>query len=258
MKYIVQFSGGVGSWAAAKRIAQRHGTENMVLLFADTLIEDPDLYRFLNEAAANIGVPITRLADGRTPWQLFRDERFLGNTRVDLCSRVLKRELLNGWVKDNCDPGDTTMVFGIDWSEEHRIARTRERLAPWLVEAPMCEAPYLLKPQMLELLKAEGIEPPRLYGLGFPHNNCGGFCVKAGQAHFKRLLEVMPEQYAYHEGQEAEFQEFIGKPVTILKDRRGGETKPISLREFRERLEAGQTGQLDLFDWGGCGCALSA
>lgn len=258
MKYVVQFSGGVGSWAAAKRIAQLHGTDDLILLFADTLIEDEDLYRFVQEAVANVGGTFIRLADGRTPWELFKDARFMGNTRVDLCSRVLKRELLNGWVKDNCDPEDTTLVFGIDWTEEHRIERTRERLAPWKVVAPMCEAPYMTKQEMLGLLAAEGIEPPRLYKLGFPHNNCGGFCVKAGQAQFKKLLDVMPERYAEHEAKEEEFRAFIGKDVSILKDRRGGETRPITLKEFRERIEAQDVGQLDLFEWGGCGCALPA
>jgi hypothetical protein len=48
------FSGGVGSWAAAKRVAEAHGTEGMVLLFADTLVEDADTYRFLVEAATNV------------------------------------------------------------------------------------------------------------------------------------------------------------------------------------------------------------
>lgn len=34
--HVVMFSGGAGSWATAKRVAERHGTEGLVLLFADT------------------------------------------------------------------------------------------------------------------------------------------------------------------------------------------------------------------------------
>jgi hypothetical protein len=93
------FSSGAGSWAAAKRVAEQHGTEGLVLLFADTLIEDEDNYRFLDEAAANIGVQPTTVAEGRDPWQVFFDVRFLGNTRIDPCSRVLKRELLRAWLE---------------------------------------------------------------------------------------------------------------------------------------------------------------
>jgi hypothetical protein len=61
MKHVVMFSGGIGSWGAAKRVAASHGTECMTLLFADTKIEDPDLYRFLTDAAANIGAPLRLL-----------------------------------------------------------------------------------------------------------------------------------------------------------------------------------------------------
>ena len=56
MKHVVMFSGGAGSWAAAKRVAERHGTADLTLLFTDTLMEDEDLYRFLHEAAAAVFV----------------------------------------------------------------------------------------------------------------------------------------------------------------------------------------------------------
>jgi 3'-phosphoadenosine 5'-phosphosulfate sulfotransferase (PAPS reductase)/FAD synthetase len=55
MRHVVFFSGGVGSWAAGKRIAAQYGTDGLTLLFTDTRIEDPDLYRFLDDAAANVG-----------------------------------------------------------------------------------------------------------------------------------------------------------------------------------------------------------
>src|SRR5689334_14206991 len=51
---VVMFSGGAGSWGAAKRTVERYGAENTRLLFTDTLIEDEDLYRFLIEGSANV------------------------------------------------------------------------------------------------------------------------------------------------------------------------------------------------------------
>ena len=253
MQHVVMFSGGVGSWAAAKRVAEKHGTDNLILLFADTLIEDEDLYRFLDEAAANVGGRLVKVAEGRDPWQVFFDVRFLGNSRVDPCSRILKREFLRRWLDEHCDPASTTVYLGIDWTEAHRFERAQRYWVPWRVEAPLCEPPYLLKDDMLAALRAEGIRPPRLYELGFSHNNCGGFCVKAGQAHFALLYRTMPERYLYHERREQELRDFLGKNVAILVDRRGGGARPMTLREFRERLEANDK-QLDLFEWGGCGC----
>ncbi len=255
MKHVVSFSGGVGSWAAAKRVAERFGTADLTLLFADTLIEDEDLYRFLDDAAANIGVPVTRIAEGRTPWQVFHDERFLGNSRLAECSRILKGEFLDAWRATHLDPADTINYVGIDWTERHRLARLQIRRAPWRYEAPMCDPPYLTKVMMLDWLKAEGIKPPRLYALGFSHNNCGGFCVKAGIGHFTRLLATMPERYADHENKEEEMRQYLGRDdIAILKDRTGGQTKSMTLRVLRERVEAGA--QIDMFDAGGCGCAI--
>src|SRR5690606_21573486 len=60
-------------------------------------------------------------------------------------------------------------------------------------------------------------------------------------------------RYLYHERREQELRDFLGKDVAILLDRRGGGARPMTLREFRERLEADDK-QLDLNEWGGCGC----
>lgn len=254
MHAVVQFSGGVGSWAAAKRVVEQDGFDDVTLLFADTLIEDEDLYRFLDDAAADIGVPITRIADGRTPWEVFEDVRYLGNTRVDPCSKILKRDPLRKWIEDNCDPQETVVVLGIDWTEIHRLERAAPRWHPWTLWAPLCDELDTDKESLLAELREAGIRPPRLYEMGFPHNNCGGFCVKAGQAQFKKLYEEMPDRYVEHELQEQRLQSILGKNVTILRDRRGGETKRLSLRDFRIRLE--EKGEVDPYDWGGCGCAL--
>lgn len=256
MQHVVSFSGGVGSWMAAKRVAERHGTGNLTLLFADTLIEDEDLYRFIDEAARDVGGRFVRIAEGRTPWQVFRDVRFIGNNRVDPCSKILKRDLLDRYISEHFDPNDTTIYVGIDWSEEHRFTRLKPRKAAagWRYEAPLCEAPYLTKKQMFEALRQAGIKPPRLYEMGFPHNNCGGFCVKAGQGAFALLLEHMPQRYAEHEAEERALRQVLGGKVSILRDRRGGTTKPMTLADFRRRLESGE--KADKFDLGGCGCAI--
>lgn len=262
MKHVVMFSGGIGSWAASKRVAAQHGTDDLTLLFTDTLIEDEDLYRFLADAAANIGVPLTTIKDGRDPWQVFHDERRMGSTQADPCSKILKRELADRWLAQNCDPSETAVYVGIDWSEIHRFEgsakgkglKARKAEQGWTYLAPMIEPPFLDKSDMLRWAESEGLKAPRLYGMGFDHNNCGGFCVKAGQGSFAVLLREMPKRYAYHEAREEEFRQFIGKDVSILRDRTGGTAKPLTLRQLRERIQAGC--QVDMFDRGGCGCFL--
>jgi 3'-phosphoadenosine 5'-phosphosulfate sulfotransferase (PAPS reductase)/FAD synthetase len=258
-RHVVTFSGGVGSWAAAKRVVAQYGCEDVTLLFTDTRMEDEDLYRFFAEAAANVGpVQVVWLADGRTPWDVFFTKRFLGNSQVDPCSQVLKREPAARWLDENCDPANTIVYVGIDWSEAHRYERLRDRRVAegWTYRAPLCEPPYLTKSDVFAWLKREGIQRPRLYDLGFEHNNCGGFCIKAGHGHFKRLLDTMPDRYRFHEQREQDIRVYLNADVSILSDRSGdGLKKPLTLQAFRERIEAGDA-QIDLFDLGGCGCFI--
>lgn len=253
--HVVMFSGGVGSWATARRVAERHGTERLTLLFADTLMEDEDTYRFLRAAAANVGGNFVQLADGRDIWQVFRDVRFLGNSRIDPCSRVLKRELMRKWVDANCDPATTTVYVGIDWTEQHRARRYSQYWEPYQVECPLTEPPLIDKADMLAQAEAEGLPRQRLYDMGFAHANCGGGCVKAGQAQFELLLRTMPDRYAWWERNEEQLRADLGADVAILTDRTGGTRRPLTLREFRHRLEQ-QPSLFDADEWGACSCLM--
>lgn len=276
---LVSASGGTGSWATANRVKVLRGSsESIRLVFSDTLIEDGDLYRFLVASSADIfdvDLPagwdaspsredclalarahlpgLTWLIEGRDVWQVFHDKRYLGNSRIDPCSRILKRELIRGWIEATYAPEDVVVHLGIDWTESHRFERAEPQWAPYRVTAPLCAAPYLEKADIHADLERRGIAVPRLYAMGFPHNNCGGFCVKAGQGAFKLLLEQLPARYAEHERREEELRAYLGKDVAIMKDRRGGGMRPLTMREFRERLEA-EAIEVDELDLGGCGC----
>jgi len=182
---------------------------------------------------------------------VFKDVRMLGNSRLDPCSRILKREMATKWVKKNYpDPKDVVLYIGMDWTEEHRYLRSKRFWQPYEVQATLLEKPYLMKDDMIAWLNDEGIDEPRLYKLGFPHNNCGGGCIKAGQAHFKHLHKALPEVYAEWEREEEKMRQFLDRDVSILKDRRGGTTKTLTLKQLRKRDDD----QCDLFEWGGCGC----
>jgi hypothetical protein len=294
MKHVIFYSGGLGSWMTAKRVVQAHGAENVICLFTDTLIEDEDLYRFLIETTQDIygidqrdliklakQIPptghetmearkafLTDLAakvcarnpnfvwinDGRDPWEIFRDVKFLGNSRIAQCSHVIKQGLAEKYVKANYKPETQLFIkdidykkkmvtywedeeviaklrkewqdderetcklyLGIDWTEEHRTKSPRFNWLPYAVEFPMCEEPLLTKIDAIKALEEAGIAVPRLYGMNFSHNNCGGFCVRAGQGHFVNLLEKNRELYLYHEEKEQEMRDYLGKDVSMLK-----------------------------------------
>jgi len=85
-KIAISFSGGKASFAAAHFAIQKYEADNCELIFCDTLIEDDDLHRFINEASQKLKCKLIKLKDGRNPWQVFKDVRYQGNTRTDHCS----------------------------------------------------------------------------------------------------------------------------------------------------------------------------
>ena len=297
--HVVFYSGGLGSYATAVRVIEKHGTDNLYLLFTDTLIEDNDLYRFIIETAGNffnvesskIEVLLEKvkkltntevnmgkrkveleelrilsnklipqmiwLSDGIDPWDIFFEQRFLGNSRIAQCSSILKQKMSRKYVFEHFNEQDTILYLGIDWTEEHRTKAPKKNWKPYPVEFPMCEEPLANKIDIVKKLEAIGIETPRLYTLGFEHNNCGSFCVRAGQGHFANLLETNRDLFLYHENKEQDIIKHIGKDVSILRKMRKGVRYNYTLRELRLDIEGGHKEEVDMMDIGGCGCFVT-
>src|SRR6185312_3546767 len=182
-KHVVFYSGGLGSFATALRVIEKHGTENLTLLFTDTLIEDHDLYRFIIETAghffnadknkiaelskralnitlteenmsqrkddlerlrldSNKAIPqLVWLTEHKDPWDIFFEQKFLGNSRIAQCSHILKQVMSKKYVKEHFESHKTTLYLGIDWTEEHRTKAPVKNWSPYPVEFPMCEEP---------------------------------------------------------------------------------------------------------------------
>lgn len=262
MKHIVSVSGGVGSYFTLKRVLEKNDKADVIAVFMDTLFEDGDLYRFLNDIENKLDISIIRLCVGKTPMELAFEQKYLWNSRVAQCSIKLKSKPFREWLKEHYEPDEAILYLGIDWTETHRKAAIERNYAPYQVGFPMCEKPFLDKPDMIEELNAEGIEIPRLYKLGFAHNNCKGCCVKAGIGQYRNLLLKDRITFLEMENKEEAFRRKYKKDVSILK-RKG---KPFTLRQLRMTVEAEPT-QLNLFDLepltkdecneiGGCSCFI--
>lgn len=269
MKHVVFLSGGAGSYIAAKRVIEKHGKDDVILLFQDVLIEDEDLYTFLSQVESFLGIPITRIAEGRTPWEVYVQQRMLGNAFQDPCSRILKRETALRWIKERFSPDECRLYVGIDMWEQHRITAIENRWKPYMISSPLLEKPYLMKADMRKIIREDGLIDQRLYQMGFEHSNCGGWCIKAGMNQFALLLEKWPERYAEFEKKEQEVIDALGKKVTVMADRRkdngkNGQKVPITLKEFRERKEQASKGvmRIEFEDYcnniGQEGCACMA
>lgn len=223
------------------------------------------------------------IVEGRDPWEVYRDSSFLGNSGKDPCSRVLKREALAAWRSANClrdgelfGPPDVFTV-GIGDHEAHRFYGDSQSIGilrangadGWLYEAPLIALNEALQrgeqvpSEILGLAYSPigdiGPAEPRLYGMGYSHNNCGGKCCKAGQAHWALRFRVQPERYAYDAMMERKTSAFLGGGVAMMTDRRGGDRKPLTLDDFAARLRAEPDVKYEMQPGeSGCGCMGAA
>ncbi len=80
MEHIVSLSGGSASAVTAERVMDKYGKNVVTLWFADTLWEDQDLYRFLEDLEARWEKEIVRYVDGRTPLEVAEDKKLIPNS----------------------------------------------------------------------------------------------------------------------------------------------------------------------------------
>jgi 3'-phosphoadenosine 5'-phosphosulfate sulfotransferase (PAPS reductase)/FAD synthetase len=234
------FSGGISSFVATYWLITHVKISNLRVVFFNTKIEDEDSFRFIKDCEKFLNIDIQMVEEGRNPWEVFRDERFIGNSRITPCNRVLKRRMLEKMIKNRVfNDDEIILVFGISKNEINR----KERIEKGWLRMGVKTAFPLINDKSLggiscgDFVKNFGIEPPRLYKMGFKHNNCGGACVKAGISQWKNLLDLFPERYRWHENEELKTRKLLNKNVSILRDRRGGLTRPMTLKELRQRIE---------------------
>lgn len=200
--HIIFFSGGKSSFSVADYVKTTYPNDNILLYFTDTLWEDEDLYRFIFEASDKLELPLLIHSRGITPAQLMVQQKFMANNRVGTCSKELKMKVSANYLKKGIVPEvekwhnkhylkdddfitNTTLYFGIGFEEMHREGPIRHNWKPFQVEMPLIDNVI----NNDEILKKYNIRQPRLYEMNFVHNNCKGRCVKAGQGHFRNLLQ---------------------------------------------------------------------
>jgi hypothetical protein len=147
---------------------------------------------------------------------------------------------------------EVIIYLGFDWTEMNRFEKAQKAWLPYTIKSPLCEPPYIDKEDMKLMIAEDGIELPRLYKMGFAHNNCGGGCVKAGIGHFAKLYKEFPERFKLWEDNEQAIREHLGKDVSILRRTRQGVKSKLTLKTLREEIDT--LTAAELCDIGGCGC----
>lgn len=237
-KHVILFSGGASSAYVAKWVVDKYGKENCILFFTDTLWEDKDNYRFLEECADYIGIEVTKRVDGRTPEEVFFEQKFLGNARFAQCSEELKVKQTLIYIEDLRMEGyEPILYFGIDPSEKHRAENLTKHYEHFPLEPVECRFPMIdsisgdIKAKQI-IQNEWKIKLPRMYDLGFHHANCSGRCVRGGLHHYANLYLVWPDKYKEQEDMEERFRSEFRMNVSMMKK----DGKPYTLKEHREQV----------------------
>jgi 3'-phosphoadenosine 5'-phosphosulfate sulfotransferase (PAPS reductase)/FAD synthetase len=237
-KHVIMFSGGASSSYVAKWVVDKYGKENCILLYTDTLWEDEDNLRFLEECANYIGIEITRKVDGRTPEDVFFEQKFLGNARFAKCSEELKVRQTLIYIEELHNEGFVPLLyFGIGPHEKHRAESLTRHYEHFPIEPVKCVFPMI--DSISSDVKARyiiehewGIKLPRMYELGFHHANCAGRCVRAGFHHYANLYLEWPHVFKEQEAMEERFRTQFNLDVAMMK--KNG--KPYTLKYHRENV----------------------
>jgi len=261
MLHIGTLSSGAGSAYACKLMIDEVGRGvHVQTIFTDTLVEDEDNYRFLDEIVEHLQVTHWRIADGRTPLELAWKKRALPSDRMPFCSEKLKREPLERYIEELRDgEGEpfVTIWWGIGIEEAHRavnIGRNWYENYNVLSRFPLIEQ-GVIHSEPFEWLQSIGITRPRMYDEGFTHANCGlQGCVRAGLNTWALMWEKRPEAYLRSEALEQRWQKDFNKNYTILRIQRNKSKVPISLKDFREQYLEGKVLFPDDPIDGACGC----
>lgn len=258
MIHLVNYSGGSGSTIALGRVVERYGKDNVRAVFADTNDEHDSLYELMDATEKRFGVPIVKLNNGKSVWDVFFENRLIKAPPKGACKAAieLKHKQLDAYRAEHFDPKNTTVALGLSWSEPKRIARTTESFAGWQVEFPLLWPKQLSKDEEISELVRLGLPVPELYRRGHKHNNCGGACILAGISEWAGLLVDDPERFLRYAERERAWREMTGSDFSILKDRRGGVTRSMTLFDLKQRLDAGATFRAWRVSYSACSAAV--
>lgn len=132
--HIIFFSGGKSSFSVADWVKTNYPSDNIVLYFTDTLWENFDLYRFIDEASDKLQLPMLIHSAGLNPVELMFERKLVFNSMIGDCSKVLKIRVASDFLKKGQRPAiekwrnkqylkaddfvtEATLYFGIGFEE---------------------------------------------------------------------------------------------------------------------------------------------
>lgn len=192
---VVWFSSGAASAIAIQETIKQYGYNNTIRVVNNPVAEeDSDNTRFLYDVADWLNVDIEFATNSKYPdhkcKDVWNDRNFMSGPTGAPCTLELKKGARQQWEKENHVDWH---VLGFTADEEKRYNRfvltERDNVIPVLIDAG------LTKQDCYDRLVHAGIEPPRVYKLGYPNANCIG-CVKAtSPTYWNHVRKMHPEVF---------------------------------------------------------------
>jgi hypothetical protein len=170
------------------------------------------------------------------PWTAFEQARYIGNTRVDVCSRMLKRDPRRKFTDSLVN---VEICVGFNWDEMDRYEKALTYESNLI--APLAQD-FVDGGKLWETFHAvSGVDQGEAYDYGFDHDNCSGACVKAGLGQWAKLYTHRPNVYLWCETRMKLMMQQNPKLLPFLRKTINGNTRYLSLEEYRINfLERGE------------------
>ena len=191
-RVLVWFSDGAASAVAAKLAIQKYGARVEIVKCDTTASEHPDNVRFRADVEAWLDQRVTLLRsdDYADVDEVFERTRYMAGIAGARCTTELKK-----LVRQRYERPDDIHVFGYTADEIKRVT-TFEGNNPALACDWILVNRGVRKADCYQILADAGIALPKMYALGFEHNNCLA-CVKAtSPAYWNRTRRLFPEVFA--------------------------------------------------------------
>ncbi len=202
IRTVVWFSCGAASAVAAKYAVKKY--ENCEIVYCDTGGEHPSNKQFLKDVEKWIGGGITTLKNDKYKdhFDVFEKSKYLQGIKGARCTTELKKKLRLKYQKP-----DDIHVFGYTLEEKKR-AEKFESFNPELSVDWILIENQITKENCLGIIWQSGIKMPKMYDLGYNHNNCIG-CVKGGMGYWNKIRKDFPDHYSRMAGIEREIKHSI-------------------------------------------------
>jgi len=207
-RIVCWFSCGAASAVATKLI------NSDVIAYCETGSEDYDNARFMLDCEEWFGKDVTRLShhEYKDTWSVWEKRRYISGIAGAPCTGELKIAPRLAFQMP-----DDIHVFGYtaDASDIRRAETLRENWPELKIVTPLIDR-NINKAACIAMIQRAGIEPPRVYEMGFPNANCIPCCKATSPAYWALVRKEFPIEFK----RMASLSRELGARLTRIKNQR--------------------------------------